>query len=78
MGRRSDDGNSLGVTLLYYQSKLNIMRHKDYLSVKKAIAQFKRDNKINPFTLKPIKSYEQDNTRRNSRANSKDASRSKC
>ena len=46
MGRRSDDGNSLGVTLLYYQSKLNIMRHKDYLAVKKAIAQFKRDNKI--------------------------------
>jgi len=55
MGRRSDDGNSLGVTLLCYQSKLNIMRHKDYLAVKRAIAQFKKDNKINPFTLKPIK-----------------------
>ena len=49
------------------------MRHKDYLDVCKAIAQFKKDNKINPFTLKPIKSYE-DNPRRNSR-NSKDASR---
>lgn len=77
MGRRSDDGNSLGVTLLY-QSKLTIMRHKDFLSVKQAIAQFKRDNKINPFTLKPIKSYEKDNTRRDSKANSRDYAGRKC
>ena len=55
------------------------MRQEDYLSVKQAIAQFKKDNNINPFTLKPINSYEKTTnySTRNQRRDCKNATNGK-